>query len=85
MACESDGFLGDTFLQAAVAMQCENVLVEERVLGCVKLCCSTLAGQCVADRVANPLAEWASGGFNADGIAKLRGDPVFLIRVGGIG
>ncbi len=71
MAGKCDRFLGDTFLQAAITIKREDVLIKDNVIGCVELCRRTLARKRVANRIADSLAEWTSGGFDAGSVAKL--------------
>ena len=83
MTGKGDGLFGDAFLQAAIAVEGEDVVVEDGVIGGVELGRGAFAGEREADRIADTLAEWPSGGFDARGVAELRDDPVFRSRARG--
>ena len=72
VAGKRDGFLGDTFLEAAVAVQGDDVVVDDRVIGRVEAGGSTFSGERVSDGIADSLAERAGGGLHARGFMKLR-------------
>ena len=72
MTGEGDCFLGDAFLEAAVAIDAENVLVENRVLGRVVAGGGALAGQRVTHRISHPLTERTGGRLDARCFMKLR-------------
>ena len=72
MTGKGDGLFGDAFLQAAIAVEGEDVVVEDGVIGGVELGRGAFAGEREADRIADTLAEWPSGGFDALGVAELR-------------
>ena len=69
---EGDGLLGDSFLEAAVTSESDDVVVEEGVLGSIELGSSALAGKSVTNGVANSLTEWAGGRFDAWSFIVLR-------------
>ena len=62
---EGDGLLGDTFLEAAVAIDAEDVLVENRVLRRVEAGGGAFSGERVTDGIADSLTERAGGGLDA--------------------
>ena len=72
VAGEGDGFLGDAFLKAAVAVERDDVVIEDRVLGGVEAGGGAFSGERVADGIADALAERAGGGLDARGFMKLR-------------
>lgn len=64
MTGKGDRFLGDTFLEAAVTSEGNDVVVEESMLGSVELGRSALARHGVTDGITDALTERASGGFD---------------------
>ena len=68
---EGDGLLGDTFLEAAVAVDAEDVLVENRVLRRVEAGGGAFSGERVADGIADALAERAGGRLDAGCLVEL--------------
>ena len=72
VAGEGDGLLGDAFLKAAVAVDGEDVLVEDRVLRGVEARGGAFAGERVADGIADALAERAGGRLDARRFMELR-------------
>ena len=83
VAGEGDGFLGDAFLQAAVAVEREDVVVEDRVLGGVEAGGGAFSGERVADGIADALAERAGGGLDARRFMELRMARRDRVRAGG--
>ena len=72
VAGERDRLAGHAFLEAAVAGQRDHVVVEDRVPGGVEAGRGAAAGEGVADRVAQPLAERAGGRLHPRRLAELR-------------
>ncbi len=64
---ESDGFLGDPFLEASVAGEGDDVVVEDGVVGGVVPSGGAFSREGVPDGVADALAEWAGCCFDAIG------------------
>jgi hypothetical protein len=84
MARESNRFLGDTFLQAAIAEEGENMVVEDGVGSRVKASGGTFAREREAHGISDALTERAGGGFYAGSFVELRvarGDRVELAEI----
>ncbi len=69
---ERDRLTRHAFLEAAVARECDDVVVENRVVRRVVFRRGHLAAEREADGVADALAERAGGAFDARGFMKLR-------------
>mmetsp|Transcript_16726 Transcript_16726/g.39386 ORF Transcript_16726/g.39386 Transcript_16726/m.39386 type:complete len:450 (-) Transcript_16726:31-1380(-) len=71
MPCKRRRLRGDTLLQAPVSSKAHNVVINDGVLGCVKLSGSHLLRNSVTNGVSNTLAERSRGGFHAWALVEL--------------
>ncbi|RMT21917.1 hypothetical protein ALP52_05981 [Pseudomonas amygdali pv. mori] len=68
---QGSDFVGNTFHHAAITHKHVGMVINDGMAWTVELCGEGFLGSGKTDGVGKPLTQWASGGFNAWGIAKL--------------